>query len=68
MRRVGHLELFLAFGALFPLLIWVGFGACVYQSLKLASAVRAAALTCAVDADCPPGYVCINGRCLPATG
>ena len=22
-------------------------------------------LTCSVDADCPPGYVCLNGRCVP---
>lgn len=24
-------------------------------------------LTCTIDADCPPGYVCLNGRCMPAT-
>ena len=22
-------------------------------------------LVCATDADCPPGYVCIGGSCLP---
>ena len=21
---------------------------------------------CWVDADCPPGYVCVNGRCMPS--
>ena len=23
--------------------------------------------SCSVDADCPPGYVCVGGQCLPAT-
>ena len=23
-------------------------------------------LSCRIDADCPSGYVCINGRCMPA--
>jgi hypothetical protein len=22
-------------------------------------------LTCSVDTDCPPGYVCLGGRCMP---
>lgn len=22
-------------------------------------------LTCSVDTDCPPGYACIDGRCIP---
>jgi hypothetical protein len=23
-------------------------------------------LTCSVDTDCPPGYVCLDGQCVPA--
>ena len=23
-------------------------------------------LTCTVDADCSPGNICVNGRCVPA--
>ena len=23
------------------------------------------ALVCALDADCPPGYWCVGGRCVP---
>jgi len=23
-------------------------------------------LVCSVDADCPPGYKCVGGRCVPA--
>jgi hypothetical protein len=22
-------------------------------------------LACSIDADCPPGFVCVNGRCAP---
>ncbi|MFQ5997433.1 MAG: dickkopf-related protein [Dehalococcoidales bacterium] len=22
-------------------------------------------LSCSIDADCPPGYVCVNGLCVP---
>jgi len=21
---------------------------------------------CSIDADCPPGYICANGHCMPA--
>jgi hypothetical protein len=24
-------------------------------------------LTCAIDADCPQGYKCVGGNCVPAT-
>jgi hypothetical protein len=24
-------------------------------------------LTCSIDSDCPPGYVCLDGMCVPAT-
>ena len=23
-------------------------------------------IVCALDADCPPGYACVNGHCVPA--
>ncbi len=23
-------------------------------------------LTCTIDTDCPQGYVCLNGHCMPA--
>ena len=22
-------------------------------------------LMCSIDADCPPGYICVNGHCVP---
>ena len=27
--------------------------------------VASSNLVCSIDADCPPGYTCVNGRCLP---
>ena len=42
-------------------IIWVGAGSALYQSRK-----KALPKTCAFDADCGPGFVCINGRCIPA--
>ena len=28
--------------------------------------VKTPSSLCSIDADCPPGYVCANGRCMPA--
>ena len=57
--------------ALFPL----GFvaylnGGGLYHQLKRSSIKKMAgspadALNCSLDADCPPGHVCVNGVCLP---
>ncbi len=50
----------------FPLLCWVGAGVGLY---KLNTGVRAKRVAfvvkCSIDADCPLGYVCVEGRCLP---
>lgn len=24
-------------------------------------------LSCSVDTDCPPGYICVNGVCVPSS-
>ncbi|TET13391.1 MAG: hypothetical protein E3J81_08775 [Dehalococcoidia bacterium] len=32
----------------------------IYRLIK----VRRKELVCTVDADCPPGYVCVNGTCV----
>jgi hypothetical protein len=25
-------------------------------------------VTCALDIDCPPGFICLEGRCIPQKG
>lgn len=48
---------------LFPLaFVWTLFGAGVREAVR----ARGRFLICSVDADCPPGHVCIRGRCEPA--
>lgn len=54
---------------LFPLaFIWyVNIGGS-YQALRQGQLKKAAQkLTCASDVDCPVGYICLNGKCVPAS-
>lgn len=67
MKRLGYVLLFLVAGALYPLyLTWGGLGIYTYKSLKTAGAAKKGTpLACSVNADCPPGYMCLDGRCIP---
>jgi hypothetical protein len=66
MKRIGKVGLALLAGLLFPIGIWVAAGSALYQSIRRNT--RETSSTCRIDADCPPGYICINGRCVPAKG
>ncbi|MBE0480009.1 MAG: hypothetical protein IBX68_03415 [Dehalococcoidia bacterium] len=44
-------------------LVWYINGAGIYQLLRS----RTSALACGVNADCPEGHVCVDGRCIPAS-
>ncbi|HEY82372.1 MAG TPA: hypothetical protein G4O01_03670 [Dehalococcoidia bacterium] len=44
-----------------PLLIGAGAGVSLFRGWKRPDVNR----VCSVDADCPPGFVCVNGRCVP---
>jgi len=35
-----------------------------YQSIRGRGARQ---LSCSIDADCPPGYICVGGACAPAS-
>ena len=67
MKRLRNCIMALLFGCAMSLLIWAGAGVALYQKRKEASLLRRALtdLACSVDADCPPGYVCFNGHCVP---
>ncbi len=49
-----------------PLLIFVGAGVSMYRAATDRSRKLSPGPVCRVDNDCPPGYVCIGGRCIPA--
>ena len=67
MRRVRNCVLAILLGFCVPFLIWIGAGVALYINRKEARMKKALGnLTCRIDSDCPPGYECINGRCIPA--
>ena len=71
MRRFGSCCLALLFGCCTPILIWAGAGSVLYQGLSKSkkTEVLGRALphtTCSIDNDCPLGFVCIGGHCVPA--
>ena len=41
----------------------------IYQQLrtKFAGNIKESIenMVCSIDTDCPPGYICINGKCVP---
>ena len=70
-KRVGAPFLLLLVGISIPLLIWVAIITAFWQMYIEWRVTRAGLLAgnliCSLDADCPPGYQCIGGRCLPIT-
>ena len=73
MRHIKNALLALLVGCFVPIIIWVAGGIALYQASyqnqkrkikKLAGNVLTG-LTCSIDADCPPGHICMNGQCVP---
>ncbi len=65
LSSIGKCLAALMLGIMAPGLIWVGVGSAAYSYQKRSRTMRSVR-TCAVDADCPGGFVCSNGRCVPA--
>lgn len=69
-RRGGSVFLAGLVGISTPLLIWVAIVIALRQIFAEWRAIRCQLLggnlVCNLDTDCPPGYACIDGRCLPA--
>ncbi len=68
MKCLGKCCVALVFACCTPLLIWVGAGAAFYQSRKSLKSSEKFNETrgCSIDSDCPQGYVCLNGMCVPS--
>ena len=66
MKRLRNCTLALLLGCSAPLLIWAGAGMALYQKRRAASPLKQAlsGVSCSIDTDCPPGYICLNGRCV----
>ena len=65
MRNVRNVLLALLIGCLSPVVIWVVGGVALYQGVKRKAAKKIQNAVCSIDADCPSGYSCINGCCVP---
>lgn len=69
MKRVGRSALSLLIGCSAPLLIWLAAGSALYykrKQLGLLEKAPMSTLICSRDADCPSGFVCASGHCVPA--
>jgi hypothetical protein len=68
-RGIWSVGLAMLVGFSFPLLVWVAIISAFQQIFSEWRATKAwlmsANLTCNIDGDCPPGYQCIGGSCIP---
>ena len=67
MRRFRNCILALLLGLCAPLLIWAGAFSALSQKRRESKRLEEAIpyLSCSASADCPPGFVCVEGRCIP---
>jgi len=69
LKRTWAVFLAMLAGISLPLLIWVAIIIVFRQMYLEWRAIRAGLLagnlTCSLTADCPPGYQCLQGKCLP---
>lgn len=67
MRKVRNVLIALLIGCLSPVAIWVVGGMALYQSRKVKAFIKGTVPTmpCSLDSECPPGYTCLNGLCVP---
>ena len=47
--------------------VWYVNGGGIYHAIKKTRTKVMDRLTCSIDADCPDGFICIDGQCQPAS-
>ncbi len=67
MRNLRNCLVALLLGCSAPVLVWVGAGVSLYQRRKEVSPLKQVFqdFACHIDTDCPPGFTCMGGRCVP---
>ncbi len=67
MKGFRNVFMALILGCLAPLLVLAGAAVALYRWIKVTKLFKKALpdLSCSIDTDCPPGYVCMDGRCVP---
>ena len=69
LKRMMALGLALLAGMALPLLVWtavfVAFRQLYAEWRSTRAGLLAGNLICSLDTECPPGYQCMGGRCLP---
>lgn len=67
--RIWRVCLAVLAGIAMPLLVWVASAVAFRQMLLEWRALRprlsSGNILCSLDTECPPGYQCAGGRCLP---
>lgn len=44
--------------------VWYVTGGGIYLVIKRALQKSKQSITCSIDSDCPPSYICIDGKCV----
>ena len=65
MRRLRNVLIALFISLCTPILIWFAFGAAMAGRSKIRRLEAISPKTCSTDAQCPPGFICISGKCVP---
>ena len=45
--------------------VWYIAGGSIYLALKRSLQKSKKSITCSIDSDCPAGYICFEGKCVP---
>ena len=64
--KAGYVGLAFLVAILMPVLIWVAFAVAMRELLlRWRESRLPSTLVCRIDTDCPLGYMCLAGRCVP---
>jgi hypothetical protein len=62
--RLVYVVVFMLLGALMPFAVLVASGMALRERGKYLKTVLDRAMSCTIDTQCPPGFICFNGRCV----